>query len=193
MKPAHLTASECNYLLRLARESLEAVVKTGSLSPLPTNLPENLQREGASFVTLIHKGELRGCIGVIEPIRSLAEDVRENTMGAAFYDPRFSKVQPHELEGMAIEIAILSSLKRIEYQGETELIEALKPMVDGVLIREEGKRATFLPKVWEKIPEPSLFLGLLCRKMGVPEDHWRTHPLEIYVYQTTDIREPLHS
>jgi AmmeMemoRadiSam system protein A len=144
---------------------------------------------GASFITLTQQGKLRGCIGVIEPFRSLAEDVRENAMGAAFFDPRFPKVQIPELDGMAIEIAILSPLRRIDYQGEAELIEALCPGVDGVLVKDEDKRATFLPKVWEKIPDPYLFMGMLCRKMGVPEDTWQNQPLEIYVYQTESICE----
>jgi AMMECR1 domain-containing protein len=90
---------------------------------------------------------------------------------------------------MAIEIAILSSLKRIVYQGEAELIQALRPAVDGVLVKDGEKRATFLPKVWEKIPDPGMFMGMLCRKMGVREDTWQTQQLEIYVYQTAEICE----
>ena len=189
MKPDRFTASECKILLSLAREALEASVKTGVIPPLPQALPERLMETGASFITLTHSRELRGCIGVIEPFRSLAEDVRENTMGAAFFDPRFPKVQPEELEGMAIEIAILSTLKRVVYKGEAELIQALSPGVDGVLIKDDDKRATFLPKVWEKIDDPYMFLGMLCRKMGVPEDTWQKQPLEIYVYQTEVICE----
>ena len=189
MKPDHLTGSERRVLLSLARDALEASVKTGVTPPLPQGLPERLLEEGASFVTLTHQGKLRGCIGVIEPFRALAEDVRENTMGAAFFDPRFPKVQIQELEGMAIEIAILSPLRQIEYQGEVELLRALRPGVDGVLVKTDEKRATFLPKVWDKIPDPNLFMGMLCRKMGVPEDTWQQQPLEIYVYQTADIGE----
>ena len=189
MKPDCLTASECKILLSLARDALESSVKTGAVSPLPQGLPERLMEAGASFITLTHQGDLRGCIGVIEPFRSLAEDVRENTMGAAFFDPRFPKVQISELDGMVIEIAILSPLRQIVYEGETELIQALSPGVDGVLVKDDDKRATFLPKVWEKIPDPYLFMGMLCRKMGVPEDTWQKQQLEIYVYRTESICE----
>jgi AmmeMemoRadiSam system protein A len=184
---ALLSIHEKKCLLDLAWQSLEEAVAAGDLSPWsPEGFPSRLLENGATFITLYYNGKLRGCVGAVEARRPLAEDVRGNTVAAAFHDPRFSRVQAPELEGITIAISILSPLQELVYSDADDLIGQIRPRVDGILINQGEQRATFLPKVWEKIPEPPRFLSVLCEKMGVPEDTWQTERLRVFVYQTDD-------
>jgi AmmeMemoRadiSam system protein A len=185
---ATLGAHEKETLLALARQSLKEAVTKGELTPWsPEGLPARLLDPCATFVTLYYRGKLRGCVGAVEARRPLAEEVRIQTMAAAFYDPRFSRVQPPELEEISIEISILSPLQELAYKNPEDLLRQIRPEVDGVLIKLEERRATFLPKVWDKIADPRIFLSLLCEKMGVPEDTWEKEQLTVWVYQTDDL------
>ncbi len=185
-----LTEDEKKQLLALAREALHAGV---SGKPLPAlrleELPARLQELGATFVTLTRKGELRGCIGALEAYQPLAEDVRQHAVAAALQDYRFPPVQPAELDEIEIEISYLSPPEPVEYDSPSELLEILRPGIDGVILRDGIRRATFLPQVWEKIPDKALFLSHLCEKMGAPYDLWKRKPLQVFVYRVEEFKE----
>jgi AmmeMemoRadiSam system protein A len=135
------------------------------------------------------RGNLRGCIGALEPYQSLAEDVREHAVAAALQDYRFPPVQASELAGIEIEVSRLTAPVPLEYKDAGDLPSKLRPGVDGVILRDGFRRATFLPQVWEKIPDPDEFLANLCYKMGAAPDTWRKKKLEVLVYQVEEFHE----
>ena len=139
-------------------------------------MPAHLREEGASFITLTIHGELRGCIGALEPYQPLAPDVQEHAVAAALEDPRFPPVAPSELDQIEIEISRLTLPKKLAYTDAEDLLAKLHPQVDGVILRDGPRRATFLPQVWEKIPDKAEFLDNLCYKMGAAPDTWRRKP-----------------
>ncbi len=186
---ASLTQDEKQILLRLAREALETAVRGDILPPLPTSLPPTLREPGASFVTLTIGGELRGCIGALEAYQPLAEDVREHAIAAALNDFRFPQVAPQELARIQVEVSRLTQPQPLEYSDPADLVEKLRPGVDGVILKRRTSRATFLPQVWEKLPDKSEFLSHLCLKMGAPADAWRTTKLEVFTYQVEEFHE----
>jgi AmmeMemoRadiSam system protein A len=152
-------------------------------------LTPSLREEGSSFVTLTMGGQLRGCIGSLEPYQSLAEDVREHAVAAALEDPRFPPVAAAELNGIQIEVSRLTRPIPLEYKDANDLLSKLCPHVDGVIVRDGLHRATFLPQVWEKIPDPADFLGNLCYKMGAKPDLWRSKHLEVLTYKVEEFHE----
>jgi AmmeMemoRadiSam system protein A len=186
-----LTLEEQKVLLRLAREAMERGVKGEELPFLdPSSLPSNLREAGASFITLTVHGQLRGCIGSLNPYESLAEDVREHAVAAALNDPRFPPVREEELNGIQIEVSRLTRPVPLEYKDASDLLSKLHPFVDGVILCDAlYHRATFLPQVWEKIPEPEEFLNNLCFKMGVKHDLWRSKHLDVLIYQVEEFHE----
>ena len=185
-----LTLEEQRILLRLAREALERSVSGEKLAPLDeTSLPPNLREKGSSFITLTVGGELRGCIGALEPYQSLAEDVREHAVAAALKDPRFLPVRKEELSDIQIEVSRLTRPVPLDYVDANDLLSKLRPHVDGVILRDGFRRATFLPQVWEKIPDPSEFLDNLCYKMGVKAGYWKNKHLEVLIYQVEEFHE----
>lgn len=185
-----LTTEEKQTLLRLAREALEIGVSGKKLPPLElTSMPPRLQEQGASFVTLTTRGNLRGCIGALEPYQPLAEDVREHAIAAALQDYRFPNVKPEELSHIEIEISRLTIPVPLEYSTPEDLLSKLRPGIDGVLLRDGPYRATFLPQVWEKLPDSAEFLDNLCYKMGVSPDLWRKKHLEVFMYKVEDFHE----
>jgi len=157
-------------LLTLAREALEEAfslraMRTGELEPW-------LEEEAATFVTLRRAGKLRGCIGTLTPRRSLFEDVRKNARVAAFDDPRFPALTVGELEEIDIEVSLLSPVEPIDFDGEEDLLACLRPGVDGLVLEHGFHRGTFLPQVWDQLPEPRDFLRGLKRKAGLEKDFW---------------------
>ena len=185
-----LTDGEKQTLLRLAREAMEHGIRGESLPALDeATLTPKLRENGASFVTLTVRGQLRGCIGALEPYRPLVEDVREHAVAAALEDPRFPAVSERELSGIQIEVSRLTRPVPLEYRDEDDLLSRLRPHVDGVILRDAFHRATFLPQVWEKIPNAAEFLGNLCYKMGVPPDAWRTKHFDVLTYQVEEFHE----
>jgi len=134
--------------------------------------PVSLSAHGASFVTLSIGGALRGCCGSIEACRSLADDVWHNARRTAFEDPRFAPLRAGESRGALLEISVLGPLQRVQVETEQALLTALRPGVDGLLLVYGSQRATFLPKVWQKLPDPQTFVTQLKRKMGVADDFW---------------------
>jgi len=187
-----LTLEEKQTLLHIARHSLELAVRGEKLPPLDgTTLTPCLRESGASFVTLTVGGDLRGCIGALEPYQPLAMDVREHAIAAALEDPRFPPVQPKELGQIEIEVSRLTIPQRLEYKDVDDLLAKLNPDVDGVILRDGWRRATFLPQVWEKIPDKAEFLDELCAKMGAAPNLWRHKHLEVWIYQVEEFREGL--
>jgi AmmeMemoRadiSam system protein A len=185
-----LTDTDRSYLLSLARQSILNFVNGTSLPPLDLNsVSPLLLKQGACFVTLTYKGYLRGCVGALEPYQSLVEDVREHAIAAAFQDYRFPPVQVKEIKEIEIEISYLSRPKILKYENPAELPKILRPNIDGVVIRDGIRRATFLPQVWEKIPDPEEFLEQLCMKMGSPADLWRRKKLDVLTYQVEEFHE----
>lgn len=185
-----LTTEEQKILLRLAREALECGVRGKAYPALDVaSLPPSLREEGSSFVTLTRHGELRGCIGSLEPRQSLAEDVREHAVAAALNDPRFPPVVEPELDSIQIEVSRLTSPVPLEYKDVQDLLSKLCPHTDGVVVRDGFHRATFLPQVWEKISDPAEFLSNLCYKMGAHPDLWRHKHLDIFTYRVEEFHE----
>jgi AmmeMemoRadiSam system protein A len=185
-----LTDQEKQTLLKLAREALQHGVAGHTMPALkPLQMTQSLRAEGASFVTLTIDGELRGCIGSLEPYQSLAEDVRQHAVGAALEDPRFPPVSREEIERIKIEISRLTMPKPLAYADADDLLNRLRPNEDGVILRDGGRRATFLPQVWDKIPDKAEFLDNLCYKMGEAPDTWRKKHLEVLTYEVEEFRE----
>ena len=190
MVPDQLSPDEKEYLLQLARHALEKGVFREELPEIDIEtLSPHLREYGASFVTLTHNGNLRGCIGALEPYQSLAEDVREHAIAAALDDYRFRPVQPEELPGIQIEISRLTMPVPLEYNSPEDLLLRLHPGVDGVILRDGIHRATFLPQVWEKITDADIFLSQLCMKMGASPDTWRYKKMSVEIYQVEEFHE----
>jgi AmmeMemoRadiSam system protein A len=185
-----LTEEIRKTILKLARDALIVAAERGHLPPIDhSNLPEILRKPGASFVTLKKNNALRGCIGALEAKLPLVEDIRQHAVAAALYDYRFPAVQTNEVEDISIEVSILTEPTRLEYEDPENLLQLLRPMVDGVILTDGERRATFLPQVWEKIPSPSLFLSMLCEKASLPSNAWQTQKLHVYIYQVETIHE----
>lgn len=185
-----LTQEEKDILLRLAREAIERAVRGQERKPLDlASLPPRLREPGASFVTLTMAGNLRGCIGALEPYQPLAEDVCEHAVAAALQDFRFPPLQSEELPHIEIEISRLTLPVPLTYTTPEDLLAKLRPGVDGVILRDGFHRATFLPQVWAKLPDPADFLDNLCYKMGVSPTLWRQKHLDVLVYQVEEFHE----
>lgn len=185
-----LKKKEKSHLLRIARNAVEAVV-CGEKPPSIDldNLPDQLKEKGASFVTLTIGDYLRGCIGTIDAFQPLALDVQEHAVGAATSDYRFPKVTENELPLITIEISYLTPKQRIEYQDHTDLLAKIVPGKDGIILKSGLQRATFLPQVWEKLPDPCDFFSHLSMKMGAFPDDWMTKHFEVYRYQVEKFSE----
>lgn len=185
-----LSAEDRQYLLTLARQTIASALEGRALPPVRLeDLSEELRAPGASFVTLTIDGQLRGCIGSLEARRPLALDVQENAQAAAFHDPRFPPLGSWELARVHIEISVLSRPQPLAYDGPDDLLARLRPHVDGVVIERGWHRATFLPQVWEKVPDPREFFAHLCLKAGLPPDDYRRPGLQVLTYQVEKFEE----
>ncbi len=185
-----LSPEERQVILSLAREAITRAVRGQEPPPVDLDsLPESLRRDGASFVTLTTHRDLRGCIGSLEARQPLALDIRDNAVSAAFRDPRFPPMQEKELEDLRVEVSVLSAPEPLSYASPDDLIAQLRPGVDGVVIESGWNRATFLPQVWEKLPDPRQFLEHLCLKAYLPADAYRKPGLDIYTYQVEKFEE----
>jgi AmmeMemoRadiSam system protein A len=185
-----LSREDQMILLELARDAVAHAVR-GEQAPKAdlSRFPQRLREKGASFVTLLSAdGELRGCIGTIEAHSPLAHDVQRNAEGSALRDPRFPPLGPNELDGLRIELSILTSPHPLSFEAPNDLLTKLRPGIDGVLIEKGWHRATLLPSVWSKIPDPVKFLSILCLKAGLPEDAWRDPGLTVYTYQAEKVQ-----
>ncbi|MHB1144782.1 MAG: AmmeMemoRadiSam system protein B [Thiobacillus sp.] len=156
-------------LLKLARAEIASKLGHEVASPAQAGW---LREPGASFVTLTRQGELRGCIGTLEAHRSLEIDVRENAAAAAFRDPRFMPLSRAEFDEIRVEVSLLSPTETLAVGDEASALAALRPNIDGVVFEYRHFRSTFLPQVWEQLPEPAEFLAHLKRKAGLPVNFW---------------------
>lgn len=145
------------------------------------NLPEKLKEPAGVFVTLKLRGELRGCIGYTEPAVPLGEAVADCARSAACSDPRFDPVQESEIDNLEIEISVLSNPAPLTYQTPDDLLQKLTPGF-GITIKKQNRQATFLPQVWQELPDKKEFLRHLCFKAGLPPDAWQQGGLEVFVY-----------
>ena len=179
-----LSDSYRQTLIDLAKASIEHGLKYGR--PLQIDLAtmaDELTVQRATFVTLEKQGQLRGCIGMLEAFRPLAEDIAENSYAAAFSDHRFPPLNESELDDLSIHLSILSPAEIIPCQSEAELIQQLRPDIDGLILDDGLHRATFLPSVWETLPNPVDFIRHLKNKAGLPINDWSPN-LRAYRYTT---------
>ena len=185
-----LAPADAARLLEIARLSLEHAVSFGCAAlPDPAEEPPRLRASGASFVTLRGPdASLRGCVGTLEPLRALAVDVAENAFRAGFCDPRFAPLCADETRALRLHISVLGPLERLDVRCEEELVAALRPGADGLVLRLGELRGTFLPDVWESLAEPRAWLRALKRKTGLPADFW-SEAVEVQRYGTTSIED----
>lgn len=180
----NLSEAERACLLKLAREVIaRGTVSSAAVEPEEARLTSALRAHRACFVTLHQHGVLRGCIGNLTPKEPLFRAVMENAYGAAFRDMRFAPVAANEVGELNIEISVLSEPRPLEAKLPDDVLRALRPGVDGVVLSAEGRTATFLPQVWEKLPQPADFLAALSRKAGLEPDGWRTADACLLTYQ----------
>jgi hypothetical protein len=162
-------AEKGSTLLSLARTEIASKLGHDVSSPAQAGW---LAEPGACFVTLTRQGELRGCVGTLEAHRPLGLDVRENAVAAAFHDPRFMPLSRVEFDEIRVEVSLLSPTEALVVVSEEHALASLRPDVDGVVFEYRHYRSTFLPQVWEQLPEPAEFMAHLKRKAGLPMDFW---------------------
>jgi len=180
-----MSIEQGRVLLSIARQSIKSSWSGSSVAP-----PKDawLDEPGATFVTLMKTGELRGCVGSLLATRPLRIDVERNARAAAFEDSRFSPVCETEFGSIDIEVSRISSLEPISFANEGELLETLRPGIDGVLLEHGWNRGTFLPQVWQQLPEPRQFMDQLKLKAGLPAGFWSSG-LKVSRYTVTKWRE----
>ncbi|WP_428604779.1 AmmeMemoRadiSam system protein A [Sedimenticola sp.] len=160
-------------LLSLAKASIQHGLQYGrAITVDPADYTEPLRKRRASFVTLLMQGQLRGCIGHLEATQPMVSDVAANAFAAAFEDPRFPALSADELPQLSIHISLLTPAQPMTVGSETELIGRLQPGIDGLILQEGHHRGTFLPSVWEQLPDPKTFLAQLKIKAGLPSHYW---------------------
>jgi len=187
-----LNPDEQEILLDLADEAIAASASERSPPAIDhTFLSPQLSKPGASFVTLVIAGGLRGCMGTIEAKLPLAEDVIKNASSAALHDPRFSAVTLEEVGLIETEVSVLSTPELMLYSSSEDLLSQLKPGMHGVVVKKGIRRATFLPQVWKKVDGTEDFLARLCLKANLTHDAWYNEDLEILTYTVESFcREP---
>ena len=185
------STTELAALLGVALASIKSGLQTGhALKPDVGNYPPALAETRASFVTLNHDNTLRGCIGSLEPCTSLVSSVADNAYAAAFRDPRFPVLTLPELAGLTIHISVLGILQAVACDSEADLLRQLQAGIDGWVIQERDFRGTFLPSVWETLPDPRLFLEHLKQKAGLATDYW-SDTIEVWRYSTESFSAPV--
>ncbi|OGQ88876.1 MAG: hypothetical protein A2512_01645 [Deltaproteobacteria bacterium RIFOXYD12_FULL_56_24] len=184
---ASLTEEQGKALLWLARETIARHLGMEPHGPgadiAARLLDQELRHKRGTFVTLKKHGELRGCVGCLTAIDSIVEGVKRNALHAAFDDSRFRPVEKNELAAIEVEISILTEPIPLVYGNAEELLCTLQVGIDGVIIRQGMRSATFLPQVWEQLPDPGDFLNHLCRKACLPAEAWRSGCLELFIYR----------
>ena len=152
----------------------------------------SLSKNGAAFVTLNYKHNLRGCIGSIVAYRNLLEDVINNAKSAAFSDPRFHPLSKGEFDGLTLEVSVLSEPKVLEYSDFDDLVQKVRPNIDGLILKHNSSQGTFLPQVWEQLPNPKDFLEHLSMKAGSNKSIYDENPT-IYTYQVDSVEDSFYA
>jgi AmmeMemoRadiSam system protein A len=186
----HLTEEEGKYLLFVARKTIQEALfgkKAGEPSP-SLESSKYLEKRG-TFVTLTVDRALRGCIGHIIPQESLIEGVRVNAINAALHDPRFKPLSKNEFQKIRFEVSILTEPEPLAFSDANDLSMKLRPGVDGVIIKKGYRQATFLPQVWDQLPDKPSFLTHLCMKAGLDGDAWKKEKIDVYIYQVQAFEE----
>jgi AmmeMemoRadiSam system protein A len=188
----NISGEKASVLLELARKTIAE--RLGLPYESPHDLEEKLKDETFDanhgiFVTLKINNQLRGCIGNLRPDQSIRDGVRDHAVNAALNDPRFPPLTRDELESVQLEISILTEPLKLEYKGGDDLLARLIPRVDGVLIRKGIHSSTFLPQVWDQLPDKKDFLRHLCLKAGLPMDEWKKGELLVYTYRVQDFED----
>jgi hypothetical protein len=178
-------AQQGRLLTALARNAI-ACEFGEAIANLPR--PDWLNEPGAVFVTLTRHGELRGCIGSLEARRALIDDLQANARAAAFKDPRFPPLTHDELPSTRVEVSILSPAQPMRFASEADALAQLRPNIDGVILEHGWHRATFLPQVWEQLPDPRQFMANLKRKAGLTADFW-AEDMSLSRYQVEKFKE----
>lgn len=178
-----------SVLLQIARDAITSKFTGKSLNQNQYIVQDNkLDLNGATFITLTEKGQLRGCIGTLVAHRKLYDDIVSNAQSAAFNDPRFSPLTMDELEDITVEVSLLTQPQKIAYSDKNDLIQKIRPGIDGVILVLGHKQATFLPQVWEDLPDFNLFFSHLGLKAGIGHEPLSLHP-DIYIYQVEKYKE----
>jgi AmmeMemoRadiSam system protein A len=184
-----LSDDERRLLLETARHAIRCELQRQTATEPTTGGTGPLGKARGCFVTLTIQGDLRGCIGTIEPVSPLISAVADNARNAAFRDPRFSPLSADELERVKIEVSVLSAPEPVAYRRPGELKTRLQPGVHGVILNRGWRGATFLPQVWEQLPEPEAFLSHLCLKAGLSASAWKEGDVDIRVYTAEHFSE----
>jgi len=189
-----VTPQQGRILVRLARQQIEEQLGLPASQPVTAaelNDPVFQQKKGV-FVTLHKRKTLRGCIGSLAAAEELAAGIRRHALNAAFHDHRFAPVSADEVAELHIEVSVLTDPQPLDYTGADQLVERLRPGVDGVILKGQGgESATFLPQVWQQLPMAEPFLAHLCRKAGLADQAWRAGGLTIFTYQVQSFEEPV--
>jgi hypothetical protein len=188
--PDACSTEEKRFLLTLARKTIQEAVATGRLATVDeATVPRRLTEKRGCFVTLTKKGQLRGCIGHIVPQEPLYLAVMQNAVHASLRDPRFPPVTAGELNELDLEISILTEPQPLVFSSPEDLLQKLRPRQDGVVLNVNGRTSTFLPQVWEQLPDKLEFLDHLAMKAGgIPAD-WRKPGANVSVYQVVAFKE----
>ena len=187
--PGVLAPAQRATLMAVARRSIEHGLATGRpLTVVPSEYHRDLKVVRASFVTLQLHGKLRGCIGHLEAVQPLVVDVAENAFAAAFRDPRFSPLTAQEWPAVDLHLSLLSTPEAMRFEDEADLLRQIQPGVDGLILQDGPNRGTFLPSVWESLPQAADFLSHLKLKAGLPANHWSGR-VEVYRYFTESFGE----
>ncbi|MGB8859406.1 MAG: AmmeMemoRadiSam system protein A [Ilumatobacteraceae bacterium] len=190
MSAALLTPDELTLLVDVAERSVHlAVLEHVRWQPEPTAYPEALRRPAAVFVTLERQGRLMGCIGTLTPGEPMVVAVADRARAAALADPRFRAIGPDDLPELDVSVSVLSPPAPIAAESYDELVAALRAGIDGVIIEAGRHRATFLPAVWDDLPEPEGFVAALWRKAGLAPRSW---PREAQASRYTAQHAPRH-
>ena len=189
-----LSPEQGQVLLKLARRALadRFAIKTPQkeMDELDSALNDScFQAANGTFVTLTLNRQLRGCIGNLTADESIRTGVRRNAINAAFHDPRFTPLGAADFDKIEIEVSILSEPRPLDYRDSDDLLAKLRPGIDGVIVRKGSASATFLPQVWEQLPQERDFLSNLCAKAGLSKDAWENTRLDIFVYEVQHFAE----
>lgn len=179
-----MNAKNRGILLQIARDAIfQCLEKKRGKIPNIGTLPDELRERRATFVTLTISGRLRGCIGMLEACRPLAEDVAANAVAAAFDDPRFPPLTKKEFEKLEIHISVLSPPEEMVFSTEEDVLRQIRPGIDGLILQDGFHRGTFLPSVWEELPQKERFWAHLKQKAGLPVTYWSDN-LRVFRYTT---------
>jgi len=186
-----MTKKQGDSLVSLARQTIMDTlgVKNSNTKNEDILKDEIFQTNRGTFVTLHMNGQLRGCMGNLMGSETIKDGIKRNAINAAFHDPRFPGVKKNELKDIDVEISILTKPERMDYKDGQDLIARLRVNIDGVILQKGVASATFLPQVWEQLPNPEEFLSHLCLKAGLTHDAWNSPGIEISTYQVQYFNE----